>query len=136
LVPLEPGGGPVIHHVVLEVSDLERSGAFYDSVLAPLGWWRHVDQNGSIGWGIAKPVFFVTGGRTARPGSSHVCFPALGIAAVKAAWEAGLRAGGINEGYPGAEPSHASGSYSAYLSDPDGHRIEITVATEWRDRAG
>jgi catechol 2,3-dioxygenase-like lactoylglutathione lyase family enzyme len=120
----------LIHHVVLEVSDLGRSGRFYDSMLAPLGWWRHVEEDGSIGWGIAKPVFFVSARRTPHAGSSHVCFPALGIAAVKAAWEAGLRAGGSNQGYPGSEPSHASGSYSAYLADPDGHRVEITVASE------
>jgi catechol 2,3-dioxygenase-like lactoylglutathione lyase family enzyme len=32
----------VIHHVVLGVSDLEGSGEFYDSLLAPLGWRRHL----------------------------------------------------------------------------------------------
>src|SRR4029077_15997932 len=49
----------MLHHVLLEVSDLARSASFYDALLAPLGWRRHFEEDGTIGWGIAKPVFFI-----------------------------------------------------------------------------
>ncbi len=120
----------MIHHVGIEVSDLERSSGFYDALLAPLGWWRHVDSRGGVGWGMAKPVFFITARESARPGNGHVCFEASGIAAVKAAWEAGIDAGASDDGRPGGRPEYGPGYYSAYLRDPDGWRLEIAVASE------
>lgn len=121
----------MIHHVVFEVSDLERSGTFYDALLAPLGWRRHFDKDGTVGWGIAKPVFFVSA-RDGNPQSSAlVSFTALGIAAVKASWESGVRAGGksLQEPTSGAG-GPGSGSYSAFLTDPDGHHLEVTVGSD------
>jgi catechol 2,3-dioxygenase-like lactoylglutathione lyase family enzyme len=117
----------MIHHVSIEASDLERSGAFYDAVLAALGWRRHADSTTGVSWGIAKPVFSVFPSDAVRPGSGHVCFAASGVPAVKAAWEAGIEAGGTDDGSPGARPQYGTGYYSAYLLDPDGHRIEIAV---------
>ena len=35
---------PMIHHVLLEVSDLERSARFYDRCSRPLGWRRHFED--------------------------------------------------------------------------------------------
>jgi catechol 2,3-dioxygenase-like lactoylglutathione lyase family enzyme len=117
----------MLHHVLLEVSDLERSASFYDSLLAPLGWRRHFEQDKTIGWGIAKPVFFVSAHHPPRPGFGLLSFSGLGIVAVKASWEAGVSAGGVSAGEPGEQRSHASGSYSAFLKDPDGYEIEVTV---------
>ena len=71
----------MIHHVSVEVSELERSGRFYDAVLGPLGWRRHVETSELIGWGIVKPVFFASSQRPAVPGGGHVCFAATGIPA-------------------------------------------------------
>jgi catechol 2,3-dioxygenase-like lactoylglutathione lyase family enzyme len=58
----------MLHHVLLEVSDLERAAAFYDSLLAPLGWRRHFEEDKTVGWGIAKPVFFVAAHHDPQPG--------------------------------------------------------------------
>jgi catechol 2,3-dioxygenase-like lactoylglutathione lyase family enzyme len=121
---------PMLHHVLLEVSDLERSATFYDSLLAPLGWRRHFEQDETIGWGIAKPVFFVAGHHPPQPGFGLLCFSGLGIVAVKAAFEAGVGAGGTPVSDPGERSSHGSGSYSAFLQDPDGYEIEITVGSD------
>jgi hypothetical protein len=116
---LVPGAGSysllrlMLHHVLLEVGDLDRSAAFYDSMLSPLGWRRHFEQDQTIGWGIAKPVF-----------------SALGIVAVKAAWENGVKSGGFSVSDPGEQRSHGSGSYSAFLKDPDGYEIEITIGSD------
>jgi catechol 2,3-dioxygenase-like lactoylglutathione lyase family enzyme len=117
----------VIHHVSVEVSDLERSGRFYDALLGALGWRRHVDADDQIGWGIVKPVFFASTRRTPAPGGGHVCFAANGISAVKAAWEGGVAAGGVDDGAPGGRPEYGPNYYSAYLLDPDGNRVQVAV---------
>ena len=99
----------MIHHVVLGVKDLEGSAAFYDALLAPLGWRRHLEDEGTIGWGIAKPVFFVS--EDSKTNASHglVCFSAPGIAAVKAAWERGPGARGQRHRRTGRGAAHRLG---------------------------
>jgi catechol 2,3-dioxygenase-like lactoylglutathione lyase family enzyme len=117
----------VIHHVSFEVSDLERAGRFYDGVLGALGWRRQGEASDRIGWGIVKPVFFASTRRPVAAGGGHVCFAASGIPAVKGAWEAGVAAGGTDDGAPGQRPEYGATYYSAYLCDPDGNRVEIAV---------
>jgi catechol 2,3-dioxygenase-like lactoylglutathione lyase family enzyme len=120
----------VIHHVSVEVEDLERSGRFYDAVLGALGWRRHIDDEHVIGWGIVRPVFYASNRRSSPGGGGHVCFSASGIPAVKAAWEGGNRAGGTDDGAPGPRPEYGAGYYSAYLHDPDGNRVEVAVGSD------
>lgn len=121
----------MIHHVSVGVSDLARSSRFYDALLAPLGWRRVAQASEAIGYGLLDdPVFVVSEHRSASPGSGHVCFAAAGIPAVRAAWEAGVAAGGHDEGSPGTRPHYRPGHYSAHLSDPDGHRLEVAVRAE------
>lgn len=120
----------MIHHIVLEVSDLPRSATFYDSLLSPLGWRRHVNGTDAIGYGISRPILFITERTGLRAEGSMVSLGAPGIAAVKAAWEGGTRSGGTNVARPGETSAHGSGSYSAFLRDPDGHDIEITVSQD------
>jgi catechol 2,3-dioxygenase-like lactoylglutathione lyase family enzyme len=117
----------VIHHVSVAVSDLEKSGRFYDSVVGALGWRRHVESDEQIGWGIVRPVLFASSRRAPGPPSGHVCLASPGISGVKGAWEAGIAAGGTDDGKPGQRPEYGPTYYSAYLLDPDGNRIEIAV---------
>lgn len=119
----------MIHHVSVEVSDLERSARFYDSVLGALGWRRHIDRDELVAWGIVKPVFYASNRSPGDPGGGHVCFTASGIPAVKAAWESGVAAGGTDDGAPGARPEYGASYYSAYMLDPDGNRVEVAVGT-------
>ncbi len=120
----------MIHHVSVEVSDLERSGAFYDALLGPLGWRRQVESDERIGWGIVKPIFFAVARPPAATGAGHVCFAASGIPAVRAAWEGGVGVGGADDGAPGPRPEYGASYYSAYLRDPDGHRVEVAVGVD------
>jgi catechol 2,3-dioxygenase-like lactoylglutathione lyase family enzyme len=120
----------MLHHVLLEVSDLARSASFYEALLAPLGWRRHFDQDGTVGWGIAKPVFFIASDHGASAAFGLISFSGLGIVAVKAAWEAGVAAGGVSVSEPGESRSVGSGSYSAFLKDPDGYEIEVTIGPD------
>ena len=117
----------MIHHVSVEVSDLERSGLFYHAVTGALGWRRHVEDDGRIGWGIVRPVLFASTLRTPGASGGHICLASPGISGVKGAHEAGVEAGGTDEGAPGQRPQYGATYYSAYLLDPDGNRIEIAV---------
>jgi catechol 2,3-dioxygenase-like lactoylglutathione lyase family enzyme len=118
----------VIHHVSVDANDLELSGRFYDAVLGSLGWRRHIDNAELVAWGIVRPVFFAAARHPAGGVGGHVCFAASGIPAVKAAWEGGIREGGTDDGAPGPRPEYGGSYYSAYLLDPDGHKIEIAVS--------
>lgn len=121
----------MFHHVSVEVSDLERSGRFYDSVVGALGWRRHLERADRIGWGIVRPVFYASVRReTPSTPAGHVCFASNGISGVKGAWEAGIATGGTDDGPPGQRPEYGATYYSAYLLDPDGNRIEIAVGAQ------
>ena len=41
-----------------------------------------------------------------------------------------MTAGGNPVGEPGERRSHGSGSYSAFLQDPDGYEIEVTIGSD------
>jgi catechol 2,3-dioxygenase-like lactoylglutathione lyase family enzyme len=116
----------VIHHVSVDAVELERCARFYDAVLGPLGWRRHIEDGECVAWGIVRPVFYVCR-RPSQGGDGHVCFTANGIPAVKAAWEGGVGAGGADDGAPGPRPEYGANYYSAYMRDPEGHRVEVAV---------
>jgi catechol 2,3-dioxygenase-like lactoylglutathione lyase family enzyme len=118
----------VIDHVGYEVSDLARSAAFYDAVFHPLGGRRIVDSPDAIGYGIHQARFWIVArGRLPAPNFGHVAIAASGRPAVRAAYEAGLSHGGMDDGPPG--PRHAYGPryFAAYLLDPDGLRVEVVT---------
>lgn len=83
-----------------------------------------------IGYGIAKPVFFISANHDAAPGFGLISFSAAGIAAIKAAFESGVDAGGTGVHEPGKTRGHGSGSYSAFLKDPDGYDVEVTIGAD------
>ena len=120
----------MLYYVSLKVSDLERSGSFYDAVVAPLGWRRQEENTGAIGWGMNRPSLFVTRDDSQRPGFGRVSFPAKSIPAVKAAYELGLANGGESVAAPGSPPAQGAGTYAARLRDPDGYEVEIVSAPE------
>jgi catechol 2,3-dioxygenase-like lactoylglutathione lyase family enzyme len=118
----------VLHYASLNVSDLARSGAFYDSMLGPLGWRRQEEGASSIGWGLVRAVFYVERDPSQRPGFGKVSFAAKSIPAVKAAYESALASGGESVAEPGAAPALGNGNYAARLRDPDGYEVELVVA--------
>jgi len=118
----------MLHYAVVKVADLERSGRFYDSILAPLGWRRHEAPSNAVSWGLIKAEFFITEDESQRPGFGQISFPAKSIPAVKASFESGMANGGEAVAEPGAAPSFGPGKYSCRLNDPDGYTVEICVA--------
>jgi catechol 2,3-dioxygenase-like lactoylglutathione lyase family enzyme len=116
----------VIDHVGFEVTDLNRSGRFYDAVLYALGARRMVQSEHALAYGINEPhVWIVVRGRAPGPGYGHLALQASGKAAVDAAYAAGMGAGGSDDGPPGMRPQYGERYYAGYLRDPDGLRVEV-----------
>jgi catechol 2,3-dioxygenase-like lactoylglutathione lyase family enzyme len=118
----------MLHYAALKVSDLERSGSFYDSVLAPLGWRRQPAPANAVSWGLTRPEFFISEDVALGTGFGQISFPAKSIPAVKASFESGQENGGDPVAEPGSAPSFGTGTYSCRLTDPDGYLIEVCVA--------
>jgi catechol 2,3-dioxygenase-like lactoylglutathione lyase family enzyme len=118
----------MIDHLGIEVSDLERSAAFYDAVFFAIGVRRMHDGEHAIAYGVLAPTFWiVTRGRAPAPGYGHVAFRASGRVAVDSAYAAGLANGGRDDGAPGPRPRYGPLYYAAYLLDPDGLRVEVVA---------
>ncbi|GIK97441.1 MAG: glyoxalase [Alphaproteobacteria bacterium] len=121
----------MLDHVSLGVGNLEKSRAFYDAALKPLGCRRVYDLDMLSGYGAStdKPAFWIAGPEAlelnAVPSAgSHVAFAAESRAAVDAFHAAALAAGGRDNGKPGLRPEYHESYYGAFVLDPDGHHIE------------
>lgn len=115
----------MLDHVTLGVGDLERSKAFYDRALRPLGVERlYAEGEISAGYGSDKKAFFWIGVRDAARGGAHVAFTASDRAMVDAFHAAALAAGGRDNGPPGLRPNYHANYYGAFVLDLDGHNIE------------
>ena len=123
-------------HICVGCNDLERSAAFYDALLSPLGLRRRVvladGGPGAACWIGASgslPRFYVYRPFDRAPASagngSMVAFIAPSIAAVEAAHAAGIAAGGLDEGAPGHRPHYGEGYFGGYLRDPDHNKIHV-----------
>lgn len=117
----------IFTHVTVGTNDLAKARAFYDNVLAPLGYKRLNDlgDNGSI-WGEAAPEFFVLKPANGKPATfangGTVSFVAPNRAAVAAFHKAALAGGGVDEGAVGPR-GWAPNAYAGYARDPDGNKI-------------
>ena len=119
----------LLDHVSITVTDLDRSGAFYDAVLGALGverLWRSEDRirYGERGAPGETFVSIVKSVDTRSSGLGHWAFRAATTAQVDAFHAAGLAAGGTDDGPPGRRPSYHQHYYGAFLNDPDGNRVE------------
>jgi len=108
---------PIVEHLDLHVSDLERS-VFYETVLAPLGIPKLHEHAGEACFTRVNVV-----ARTPPTTGLHLCFHARSCAEVDAFHRAGTAAGFRSNGEPGLR-DYAPGYYAAYLLDPDGNNIE------------
>lgn len=118
----------MLGHLSFGVRDLSRAGAFYDAVLAPLGWVRLWDSSDGLGFGPPGGgeklnLFPHADARAPGPGF-HLAFDASDRDAVDAFHAAAIGAGGTDRGAPGARPDYGGAYYAAFVTDPDGHRLE------------
>jgi catechol 2,3-dioxygenase-like lactoylglutathione lyase family enzyme len=120
----------MIDHISVGVSDLERSARFYEPTLATLGLTRLVTRPATIGFGKNYPEFWINlrKGMAAVEGSgNHICLRARSTGDVDAFHAAALRAGGKSDGAPGIRPHDRVRYYAAFVTDPDGNRIEAVT---------
>jgi len=117
----------IFTHVALGTNDLAKARAFYDSVLAPLGYKRLKDlgDRGSI-WGETAEEFFILTPADGKPASNAnggtVSFIAPSRAAVAAFHRAALAAGGKDEGAVGPRGFWPN-AYAGYVRDLDGNKL-------------
>jgi catechol 2,3-dioxygenase-like lactoylglutathione lyase family enzyme len=123
----------MIDHVGFKVSDYARSKAFYERVLAPLGYGLVMEvtpemtgtQSHHAGFGAgSKPDFWISTGQMVTRDGLHVALAARSRAEVDAFHAAGLAAGARDNGAPGLRPHYHRHYYGAFMLDPDGHNIE------------
>ncbi len=122
---------PMIDHISIGVSELERSARFYELTLAPLGLVRLVTRPGTVGFGKTYPEFWINlrhGMPQVAPDSGcHVCLRAKSASAVDGFHDAAVKAGGSSDGAPGLRPHDRVRYYAAFIRDPDGNRIEAVT---------
>jgi catechol 2,3-dioxygenase-like lactoylglutathione lyase family enzyme len=127
---------PLIDHVSIAVRDLERATAFYEPVLARLGYAKLDARAGTVGFGKRyselwlnhRPEMLSLPADTGLQNNGvHVCLRAPTMAAVDAFHAAALAAGGASDGSPGLRPHHGEGYYAAFVRDLDGNRLEAVT---------
>jgi hypothetical protein len=115
---------------------MEASGAFYRAVLTPLGYEADeteeglrfsladaLDKDNGPGTIYVQPPF---DGGPARPANGVMPgFRAGSRDMVDHIHQAGLDAGGVDEGAPGTRPYYTERFYVAYLRDPVGNKLAI-----------
>src|SRR4051794_10719271 len=116
----------VVDHVKFTVSDYERSRAFYETALAPLGFTLLMEFPGAgAGFGTpGRPSFFIEASGEPADRRLHIALRAPTRAHVDAFYAAAIDAGGIDNGGPGIRAHYHPDYYAAYVLDPDGHNIE------------
>lgn len=123
----------MLDHISIGVRDVTAAKAFYDAVLATMGYDCLSASDGSFGYGRGQPAFWVnasTSPVTPDPHSGlHVCFAAPTRASVDAFHRAALGHGGRDNGKPGVRRDYGDSYYAAFVVDPDGYRIEAYCAT-------
>lgn len=121
----------MLDHIGIAVSDMNRSRAFFEAALKPLGIGlvmevtaEETGAEAQAGFGDeGKPYFWIGTGAKAK-GGTHVAFTAPTRAAVDAFYAAALAAGGRDNGAPGLRPHYHPNYYGGFVLDPDGNNVE------------
>lgn len=122
--------------MLLTVTDIPRSIAFYEAALAPLGITQRYDYGPTR---PSRPIWFRKDGRfilwlrqgKADSNSVHAGFVAGSRAQVDAAYTAALTVGGKDKGAPGIRAHYDPRYYAANVLDPDGYSLEF-VYKSWQ----
>lgn len=118
----------MIDHASIPVSDLAKSAAFYEKLLAPLGYVPMVDLPDRKGFGKRFPEIWINArpdmARTPDDTGMHLCLRAKSQDAVRAFHQAALDGGGRSDGEPGPRQAALTMYYAAFVRDLDGNKLE------------
>jgi len=124
----------MIDHLGINCADLDTAAAFYDKVLATLGYSRIMDFEVALGYGKDKPDFWIGRQPDEGPASGpnreiHIAFEAADPAAVRAFFEAAKEMGAEVLHEPRIWPEYHDHYYGAFVRDPDGNNVEAVCHT-------
>ena len=121
-------------YVTLGAKDPAAAHAFYEAVLATIGWavqadfpggWRAYSEGGQSGgfkfW-VCPPF---DGGAASAGNGSMLALPARSPAQVDAFYARAMAMGATDEGAPGLRPIYSPTWYAAYLRDPTGNKLAV-----------
>jgi catechol 2,3-dioxygenase-like lactoylglutathione lyase family enzyme len=132
----------MIDHISTYATDFLPTRSFYEAALQQLGYTVQSEMTlesdpdlpgrraCAFGPG-GRPIFWVIEVRDpATP--RHIAFTAKDRRSVDAFHEAGLSAGGRDNGVPGLRPVYHEHYYGSFLTDPDGNNVEAVCHTPAR----
>ena len=125
-----------VHHIDLTARDLARSAAFYEEVLAFLGYRRSRGDDTGVDWDLRDAGHLVcsVGLKPARSDRDHDRYSA-GLHHL--AWHAAsrddvdrlhallMRLGARLLDAPADYPEYGAGYYAVFFADPDGLKLEF-----------
>lgn len=121
----------MIDHIILTVSDLERSVAFYNNAMKPIGISMTMDFKGQDGhhdlkgFGDSKAIYFWLKEGNTNSNGVHIGFVAKDHAAVEAFHTSAVEAGAKSMYAPRVFPEYYPGYFATWIIDPDGYEIEL-----------
>lgn len=121
----------MLDHIILTVSNVERSLAFYEAALKPVKirfFMPYKGENGHPdlwGFGDGKRACFWLKQGTPDPGSIHWGFKAESNTLVDDFYQAAMAAGAQDNISPRARLEYYPGYYAADVFDPDGYSFEV-----------
>jgi len=135
---MEPSGqipAGTLHHVEINVADLERSVRFWEWFLESLGYHPFQRWESGRSWRLGDTyiVFVQTGPdhldvpyHRRRTGLNHIAFHAASRQQVDEMTEA-LRARGTRILYEDRHPRAGGTSYAVFFEDPDRIKVELVA---------
>lgn len=134
-----------LHHLDLNVSDLDRSRRFYDRVLTHLGYrpvdysapgepvgfdWLTPGDGGRFSIGLYRATHSEGAHERYSPGVHHIALTAKSREDVDALYELLLEMGAQILDAPREYPKYEPGYYAVFFLDPDGIKLEYVFTQD------
>jgi catechol 2,3-dioxygenase-like lactoylglutathione lyase family enzyme len=115
----------MIDHFGINCSDLQKTAAFYDKVLATLGHRRLMDFDVAVGYGTDKPDFWLSTFDGVGPNREvHLAFTAPDADAVRAFFQTAVDQGAEVLHEPRLWPEYHETYFGGFVRDPEGNNLE------------
>lgn len=118
----------MIDHFGINCADLDAAKAFYDAVLAPLGFSRQMDFGVAVGYGTDKPDFWISTFEGVGPNREmHLAFQAPDADHVRAFVAAAVEMGAEVLHEPRLWPEYHEAYFGGFVRDTEGNNVEAVT---------